>query len=79
VVLTDTCTRARWLLAVVSLTLLCASGTYLSTCLAVSASQTTLYFLANNVSHKFDDLEADPHVNVSFYGEIYISVDSSHY
>jgi general stress protein 26 len=34
---------------------------------AVSPSQTTLYFLANNVTGKFDDIEADPQVNVSFY------------
>jgi len=36
-------------------------------CGPVSPSQTTLYFLANNVTHKFDDLENDSNVNVSFY------------
>jgi general stress protein 26 len=34
---------------------------------AVSPSQTTLYFIANNVTHKFDELENDPQVNVAFY------------
>lgn len=33
----------------------------------VSPSQTTLYFIANNVTHKFEELDHDNHVNVSFY------------
>lgn len=33
---------------------------------AFSATQVTLVFIANNASHKFDELENDNHVNVSF-------------
>ncbi|EPQ57235.1 hypothetical protein GLOTRDRAFT_58450 [Gloeophyllum trabeum ATCC 11539] len=33
----------------------------------VSPSQTTLIFIANNASHKFDEIQNDSHVNVSFY------------
>ncbi|TFK54452.1 hypothetical protein OE88DRAFT_1655122 [Heliocybe sulcata] len=32
-----------------------------------SPTQTTLVFIANNASHKFDELQNDSHVNVSFY------------
>ena len=28
-----------------------------------------MYFIANNVSHKFEELQFDSHVNVSFYDE----------
>jgi len=34
-----------------------------------SETQLTLFFIANNASHKFDELENDAHVNVSFYNE----------
>ncbi|THH07980.1 hypothetical protein EW145_g3008 [Phellinidium pouzarii] len=34
-----------------------------------SETQLTLVFLANNSSHKFDELQFDNHVNVSFYDE----------
>ena len=34
-----------------------------------SDTQLTLVFIANNSSHKFPELEQDPHVNVSFYDE----------
>ncbi|KAL5528143.1 hypothetical protein ACEPAF_7279 [Sanghuangporus sanghuang] len=34
-----------------------------------SDTQLTLYFLANNVSHKFEELQSDSNVNVSFYDE----------
>lgn len=33
---------------------------------AYSDTQLTLIFLANNVSHKFEEIENDAHVNVSF-------------
>jgi general stress protein 26 len=29
-------------------------------------TQLTLFFIANNASHKFDEIEHDAHVNVSF-------------
>lgn len=32
-------------------------------------TQVNLYFIANNASHKFDEIENDSHVNVSFYDE----------
>ncbi|KAF9010667.1 hypothetical protein BDQ17DRAFT_1397328 [Cyathus striatus] len=32
-----------------------------------SDTQLTLAFIANNVSHKFDEIQNDSHVNVSFY------------
>ncbi|TFK44248.1 hypothetical protein BDQ12DRAFT_672649 [Crucibulum laeve] len=32
-----------------------------------SDTQLTLVFLANNVSHKFEEIQNDAHVNVSFY------------
>jgi len=31
-----------------------------------SETQLSLYFVANNVSHKFDEIEHDSHANVSF-------------
>ena len=34
-----------------------------------SDTQLTLVFIANNSSHKFPELEQDPHVNVRFYDE----------
>ena len=34
--------------------------------LAEKDNQLTLTFIANNVSHKFEELENDSHVNVSF-------------
>jgi len=34
-----------------------------------SETQLNLAFIANNASHKFDELENDAHVNVSFYNE----------
>ena len=36
---------------------------------AVSPSQVNLVFIANRVSSKFDEIENDAHVNVSFYDE----------
>ena len=50
----------------------CPSGSLLNTDVyltAYSATDLTLVFLANNVSHKFEELENDKHVNVSFYDE----------
>ncbi|KAI0744225.1 hypothetical protein C8Q80DRAFT_1220880 [Daedaleopsis nitida] len=35
----------------------------------VSPTQVTLVFIANRASHKFDEIENDSHVNVSFYDE----------
>lgn len=35
--------------------------------IAHSDTQLTLYFIANNVSHKFEEIEHDTNVNVSFY------------
>jgi general stress protein 26 len=32
-------------------------------------TQVNLYFIANNASHKFDEIEHDSNVNVSFYDE----------
>ncbi|KAI5120308.1 hypothetical protein M0805_005812 [Coniferiporia weirii] len=34
-----------------------------------SETQLTLVFIANNASHKFDEIQFDKHVNVSFYDE----------
>ncbi|EJD03344.1 uncharacterized protein FOMMEDRAFT_168328 [Fomitiporia mediterranea MF3/22] len=34
-----------------------------------SDTQLTLTFLANNVSHKFEELQQDSHVNISFFDE----------
>ncbi|TDL24239.1 hypothetical protein BD410DRAFT_786348 [Rickenella mellea] len=34
-----------------------------------SNTQLTLTFIGNNATHKFDDIEKDSHVNVSFYDE----------
>lgn len=36
---------------------------------AVSPTQVDLVFIANRASHKFDEIESDSHVNVSFYDE----------
>ena len=36
---------------------------------AFSSHQVDLVFIANRASHKFDELENDAHVNVSFYDE----------
>ena len=33
----------------------------------MSPTQVALVFIANRASHKFDELENDAHVNVSFY------------
>lgn len=33
----------------------------------IKREQISLFFIANNVSHKFDELKYDPNVNVSFY------------
>ncbi|KAI0746030.1 hypothetical protein C8Q76DRAFT_47830 [Earliella scabrosa] len=35
----------------------------------VSPTQVTLVFIANRASHKFDEIENDGHVNVSFFDE----------
>ena len=35
----------------------------------MSPTQVNLVFFANRVSHKFDELQNDVHVNVSFYDE----------
>ncbi|KAI0665928.1 hypothetical protein C8Q78DRAFT_985324 [Trametes maxima] len=35
----------------------------------VQPSQVTLVFIANKASHKFDEIQNDSHVNVSFYDE----------
>ncbi|KAL4254241.1 Stress Response and Developmental Protein [Abortiporus biennis] len=32
-------------------------------------NQVNLFFIANNASHKFDEIQNDDHVNVSFYDE----------
>ncbi|KLO19448.1 hypothetical protein SCHPADRAFT_864899 [Schizopora paradoxa] len=34
-----------------------------------SETQLNLFFIANSASHKFDELDNDSHVNVSFYNE----------
>lgn len=36
---------------------------------AFDATQVTLIFIANKASHKFEEIENDAHVNVSFYDE----------
>ena len=36
---------------------------------AISPTQATLVFIANKASHKFDEIQNDSHVNVSFYDE----------
>lgn len=36
---------------------------------ALSPTQLTLVFFANRVTHKFEEIENDSHVNVSFYDE----------
>ena len=38
--------------------------------LAEKENQLTLTFIANNVSHKFEELENDSHVNVSFLNPV---------
>lgn len=35
----------------------------------VDPNQVNIYFIANRASHKFDEIENDAHVNVSFYDE----------
>lgn len=37
--------------------------------LAFTPTQVTLVFIANKASHKFDEIQNDQHVNVSFYDE----------
>lgn len=37
--------------------------------LAFGATQVNLVFIANKASHKFEEIESDQHVNVSFYDE----------
>lgn len=34
---------------------------------AIEPTQINLFFIANNASHKFEELKYDPNVNVSFY------------
>ena len=41
----------------------------LTTFAATSPTQATLVFIANKASHKFDEIQNDSHVNVSFYDE----------
>ena len=41
----------------------------LTTFAAISLTQATLVFIANKASHKFDEIQNDSHVNVSFYDE----------
>ncbi|KAJ8514394.1 hypothetical protein ONZ45_g8072 [Pleurotus djamor] len=39
----------------------------MASCAPHSDTQLTLYFIANNASHKFDELQNDSSINVSFY------------
>ena len=41
----------------------------LSDVIAFSPTQVKLVFIANKASHKFEEIENDAHVNVSFYDE----------
>ena len=36
---------------------------------AIEPTQLSLFFIANNASHKFDEIKHDSHVNVSFYDQ----------
>ena len=65
----DTCTRVRWLPPVVSIHSVACSHNLTPACAAYDATQVTLVFIANKASHKFDEIENDAHVNVSFYDE----------
>ena len=44
--------------------------TFVSDCVtAIEPTQINLFFIANNASHKFDELKHDSNVNVSFYDQ----------
>jgi general stress protein 26 len=36
---------------------------------AIGPTQLSLFFIANNASHKFDEIKHDSNVNVSFYDQ----------